>query len=133
MVTTPSARMLRAVRGATTVERDEAVLICDATRELLTTLLARNEASADDVISAFFTVSPDLRSEFPARAARDLGWDHVAMLCSVEMPVPGAIERCVRVLLHVELPVAQHDVQHTYLGGASSLRPDLRSDDGVTR
>ena len=117
---------VRAARGATTVDRDEAQLVCEATRELLSELLARNGATADQVISAIFSVSPDLRSEFPARAARDLGWDHVAMLCTTEMPVPGAIERCVRVLLHVELPVAQRDVQHAYLRGAVGLRPDLR-------
>ena len=117
---------LRAVRGATTIDRDEAQLICEATGELLVEMLSRNDATADQVISAIFTVSPDLRSEFPARAARDLGWDHVAMLCTTEMPVPGAIERCVRVLLHVELAVAQPDVQHAYLRGAAVLRPDLR-------
>jgi chorismate mutase len=122
---TPPIRHLRAIRGATTVDRDEATLVCDATRELLETLLERNDASADDVISAIFSVSPDLRSEFPARAARDLGWDHVAMLCTTEMPVPGAIERCVRVLLHIELAVPQRDVKHAYLRNALVLRPDL--------
>jgi chorismate mutase len=122
---TPPDRSLRAVRGATTVERDEATLVCEATRELLETLLERNTASADDIISAVFSVSPDLRSEFPARAARDLGWDHVAMLCTTEMPVPGAIERCIRVLLHIELTVPQRDVHHAYLRDAVVLRPDL--------
>ena len=121
----PTERNVRAVRGATTVERDEAMLVCDATRELLDEMLARNGATADDVISAVFTVSPDLRSEFPARAARDLGWEHVAMLCTTEMPVPGAIERCVRVMLHVELPGSQRDVKHAYLRNAAVLRPDL--------
>jgi chorismate mutase len=122
---TPAERKVRAVRGATTVERDEAMLVCDATRELLIEMLSRNAATADDVISAVFTVSPDLRSEFPARAARDLGWDHVAMLCTTEMPVPGAMERCVRVMLHVELTGAQRDVKHAYLRQAAGLRPDL--------
>jgi chorismate mutase len=117
---------IRAVRGATTVERDDAQLVCEATRELLQELLGRNGATSDQVISAIFSVSPDLRSEFPARAARDLGWDHVAMLCTTEMPVPGAIDRCIRVLLHLELGVAQRDVQHAYLRGATVLRPDLR-------
>jgi chorismate mutase len=121
----PPLRSLRAVRGATTVDRDEATLVCDATRELLETLLERNAASADDIISAVFSVSPDLRSEFPARAARDLGWDHVAMLCTTEMPVPGAIERCIRVLLHIELAASQRDVHHAYLRNAAVLRPDL--------
>jgi chorismate mutase len=117
---------IRAVRGATTVARDNARLVCDATRELLQELLDRNGATSDQIISAVFSVSPDLRSEFPARAARDLGWDHVAMLCTTEMPVPGALERCIRVLLHIELDVAQRDVQHAYLHDATGLRPDLR-------
>jgi len=121
----PGPRAMRAIRGATTVERDEAQLICAATRELITEMLARNDATLDDVISATFTVSPDLRSEFPARAARDLGWDHVGMLCLVEMPVPGAMERCIRVLIHAELLGSQRDVKHVYLRGAAGLRPDL--------
>jgi chorismate mutase len=119
---------VRALRGATTVDRDEATLICNATRELLTELLARNAATADDVISVFFTVSPDLRSEFPARAARDLGWNHAAMLCATEMPVPGALPLCVRALLHIELAVPQSQVKHVYLHGATQLRPDRTVD-----
>jgi chorismate mutase len=87
-------------------------------------MLARNELPADSVISAFFTVTPDLVSEFPARAARELGWNDVAMLCSTEIPVPGAIERVVRVLLHVEMPV-NSSMKHVYLNGAEELRPDL--------
>jgi chorismate mutase len=121
-------RGIRALRGATTVDHDEAMLVCDATRELLVTLLEKNAATIDDVISAVFSVSADLRSEFPARAARDLGWDHVAMLCTVEMPVPGSLERCIRVLVHAELPVAQRAVKHVYLRGAEGLRPDLSTE-----
>jgi chorismate mutase len=116
---------MRALRGATTVERDEALLICEATGELLDEILTRNSATADDVMSVVFSVSSDLRSEFPARAARDLGWDHVAMLCTTEMPVPGSLERCIRVLVHAELAVPQRAVRHVYLRGASILRPDL--------
>jgi chorismate mutase len=121
---TSSDRRIRGVRGATTVDRDEAIPICDATRELLQELLVRNQAAPDDIVSIIFTVTSDLRSEFPARAARDLGWDDIAMLCSVEMPVPGALERCIRVLMHVEVP-RTHAVRHTYLRGAEILRPDL--------
>lgn len=114
---------VRGIRGATTVARDEALLVRDATRELLTTLIERNTLVPSQIVSAFFTVTPDLRSEFPARAARDLGWDNVPTLCSVEMAVPGALELCIRVLLHVELP-AEHVVRHAYLHGAEVLRPD---------
>ena len=107
------------------LERDEALAICEATTELLSELLTRNEAGVADVVSAVFTVTDDLRSEFPARAARDLGWDDVATLCAVEVPVPvpGALRRCVRVLLHLELPEARA-ARHVYLRGAEGLRPD---------
>jgi chorismate mutase len=112
----PARRRLRGIRSVTTVEYDAAMLICEATRELLTELLARNDATPAAVVSVMFTVTADLRSEFPARAARDLGWDDVAMLCAVEMPVPGAMPRCVRVSLHMELP-EDRVVQHAYLRG----------------
>ena len=117
-------RILRALRGAITVLHDEAMLICDATRQLLEELLRRNQLDPTDVVSAIFTVTADLRSEFPARAARDLGWHEVAMVCVTEMPVPGSIARCIRVLLHVELPVGEAP-KHAYLLGAEELRPDL--------
>ncbi len=117
-------RKLRGVRGATRVARDDAALVREATRELLSELLRRNNITSSDVVSAFFTVTPDLSSEFPARAARELGWDDVAMLCSVEIPVPGAMERVVRVLLHAEL-AGTSEPRHVYLQGAEGLRPDL--------
>lgn len=115
---------IRGVRGATRVERDEPSLVLAATRELLNEVLERNDVTANEVTSAFFTVTPDLVSEFPARAARELGWDDVAMLCGVEIPVPGAMGRVVRVLLHVELPTGA-GARHVYLNGAEELRPDL--------
>jgi chorismate mutase len=117
---------VRALRGAITVERDEASLLHEATRTLLTELLARNALTHHAVISAFFTATEDLRSDFPARAARDLGWGNVPMLCGVEMAVPGAVGRCIRVLLHVELSEGHPAVQHAYLREAATLRPDLR-------
>ena len=116
-------RRVRGVRGATRVERDEPALLIEATRELLIAIMLRNEAAPEDVVSAIFTTTADLTSEFPARAARELGWDDVATLCSVEIPVPGAMASVVRVLLHVELP-ASAPVRHVYLRGAEELRPD---------
>ena len=116
---------VRALRGAITVDRDEAPLIREATRVLLTELLARNALAHHAVISAFFTATSDLCSDFPARAARDLGWHDVPMLCGVEMAVPGAVARCIRVLLHVECPREWHMMRHAYLRGAAVLRPDL--------
>ena len=114
-----------AVRGATTVPSDETMLIHDATSELLAELLRRNELSPDRVISAIFTVTPDLRSEFPARAARDLGLHDVPMLCAVEMSVPGSLTRCIRVLLHVAGPLPAARGCSVYLRDAAALRPDL--------
>ena len=122
--TRSAATQVRGIRGATRVQRDEPGLIRLATRELLSEMLRRNAMTSDFVISAFFTVTPDLVSEFPARAARELGWTDVGMLCSTEIPVPGAIDRVVRVLLHVQLP-ANRSIKHVYLNGAEELRPDL--------
>jgi chorismate mutase len=81
-----------------------------------------------DVISALFTVTSDLTSEFPARAARDLGWVDVPLICTVEIPVPGALPRCIRVLLHIETARAKAAIEHVYLEGARVLRPDLLRD-----
>jgi chorismate mutase len=118
------ATRIRGVRGATCAARDDAESIRAATRDLLTEMMLRNALSQDTIVSAFFTVTPDLVSEFPARAARELGWDDVAMLCSTEIPVPGSMDRVVRVLLHAELPL-NTPVRHVYLNGAEELRPDL--------
>ncbi|HXC25759.1 MAG TPA: chorismate mutase [Gemmatimonadaceae bacterium] len=123
-MTAPGYRF-RGIRGATTVERDEAQLICEATQELLTELLRHNPVTPAQIVSALFTVTPDLRSEFPARAARELGWHEVPMLCATEMAVPGALTRCIRVLLHVELPEGHAAIQPVYLRGATALRPDV--------
>lgn len=115
---------IRGLRGATRVVNDDPDSIRSATRELLSEMLHRNDATSNSVVSAFFTVTPDLVSEFPARAARDLGWNDVAMLCSTEIPVPGSMDRLVRVLLHVELAM-NSSTKHVYLNGAEELRPDL--------
>ena len=125
---TESDRRIRAVRGATTVERDEPALILDATREMLATIVERNVLRTEDIVSVLFTVTADLRSEFPARAARELGWTDVPLLCTVEIPVPGALGHCVRALLHADIPRARADIRHVYLRGARVLRPDLLSE-----
>jgi chorismate mutase len=115
---------LRAIKGATTVAVDGAREICDATSELLGVLLAANGLGVGDVVSLFLTATPDLRSEFPARGAREAGWDDVPMLCAAELSVPGALPRCIRALVHVELPAGRLP-RHEYLRGARVLRPDL--------
>jgi chorismate mutase len=118
------ATRIRGLRGAIRVQRDDSESIRSATRELLGEMLRRNQLISDSVISAFFTVTPDLVSEFPARAAREIGWNDVAMLCSTEIPVPGSMDRIVRVLLHAEV-ATKSSATHVYLNGAEELRPDL--------
>lgn len=120
---------LRALRGATTVTADEAPLLADATQELLHTLMERNGLDVSQVISAFFTCTTDLASVFPAQAARDMGWTQVAMLCSSELPVRGALPRCIRVLLHVDLDSSAVP-RHAYLRDAVALRGDLEESPG---
>ena len=121
-------RPMRAIRGATTVESDTPEQIRGATRELLETIVARNDFTSGDVISAIFTVTDDLRSEFPAHAARELGWLDVPLLCTMEIPVPGSLGKCIRVLLHIESAKARTEIRHVYLHDARGLRPDLVSD-----
>ena len=121
---------LRALRGATTVAADEAPLLLDATQELLRTLLERNALQSSQVISAFFTCTSDLVSAYPAQGARDLGWTQVPLLCAAELPVRGALARCVRVLLHVDVPADAPPPRHAYLRGAVSLRGDLEDGTG---
>ncbi len=111
-----------AIRGATTVVRDAPDLILDATRELLDQLVAANALHPDQIVSAIFTVTQDLHSEFPARAAREMGWHDVALLCTVEIDVKGALQRCIRVLLHVSSGRPRNEVKHVYLREAVTLR-----------
>lgn len=118
-------RPARAIRGATTVDSDSPAQIRHATRELLETIVARNGITSADVISAIFTVTHDLTSEFPAHAARELGWLEVPLLCTLEIPVPGSLARCIRVLLHVETRASRAEIRHVYLHDARALRPDL--------
>jgi chorismate mutase len=123
-------RHLGAIRGATTVDLDDATAIRAATAELLRRIVALNALAPSDILSALFTVTADLRSAFPAHAARELGWNDVALLCTMEIPVPGAIERCVRVLLHVETTTPRERLRHVYLRGARALRPEWADDPG---
>ena len=126
----PHERHLGAIRGATTVDEDEPTRVRAATVELLRRIVELNSLSSGDVLSAIFTVTPDLRSEFPAHAARELGWTDVALLCTMEIPVPGAVERCIRVLLHVETRTPRDQLRHVYLRSARALRPEWADDAG---
>jgi chorismate mutase len=114
----------RGLRGATTADADTAESILDATRELLANLIEANGVCADDVASAIFTVTPDLRAAFPATVARDLGWHDVALLDAQEIDVPGAVPRCIRVLIHWNTDKRSDQLVHVYLKDATRLRPD---------
>lgn len=116
---------LRAVRGATTVEEDSSEQVSLRTAELVTEILSRNQISPEDLISIVFTATPDLVSDFPAVAARGIGLSDVPLLCCQEIPVRGAMERCVRVLIHFYTPLQRAEVRHVYLRGARQLRLDL--------
>ncbi len=116
---------VRAVRGATQVEQDDREQVLEATTELLESVLERNGLSHDDLISVVFTATPDLTSEFPAYAARQMGITDVPLLCAAEIDVPGAMPRVLRLLAHVETALPRSELRHVYLRGAAGLRTDL--------
>jgi chorismate mutase len=117
---------LFALRGATTVDRNEPDAILDATEALLREILARNALEPDGFVSCIFTLTDDLDAEFPAVAARRIGFGRVPLLCAREVPVPGALPMVIRVLAHYHAP-EDHAAQHVYLGEARRLRADLES------
>jgi len=117
----------RGVRGATTVETDDREQILNATRQLLALMIRRNEINSQDVASAMFTVTKDLSAEFPALAARQLGWIEVPLICAYEMTVADSLPRCIRILLHWNTNKPQSEILHTYVHEAKKLRPDLSS------
>ncbi|MBE3040596.1 MAG: chorismate mutase [Chloroflexi bacterium] len=117
---------VRGVRGAITVKSDEPEEILAATRQLLSAIIQANPSlQPDDLASVFFTSTDDLHSTYPALAARQLGWGHVPLLCTQEIPIPGGLPRCIRVLLHWNTGLSQQDIHHIYLEEAVRLRPDL--------
>ena len=115
----------RGVRGATTAEENSREAILQATRQLLALMIRQNKIDATDVASATFSTTVDLNAEFPALAARQLGWLDVPLLCTNEINVPGSLNRCVRILIMWNTNVPQNEIQHVYLKGAVQLRPDL--------
>ncbi|MDD2234016.1 MAG: chorismate mutase [Desulfitobacteriaceae bacterium] len=116
---------VRGIRGATTVEENTAELIKAATKDLLQVIVQENSLSLEDIVSAVFTVTPDLNTDFPASSAREIGWDRVPLLCATEIPVSGALALCIRVLLHVNTTLGQSEIKHVYLNNAVGLRKDL--------
>jgi chorismate mutase len=125
---TNEAIRLRGIRGATTVESNTTDAILEATGELLSAIIDANGLQEDDVASVFFSATQDLNAEFPALAARHMGWSHVALTCMQEMYVPGSLPLCIRILMHANTTKAQSEVQFVYLRGARVLRPDLANE-----
>jgi chorismate mutase len=117
---------MHALRGAISVPEDDSAEILDATAELMSEIMARNELEPDHVVSCIFTVTEDLTAEFPAVAARALGFERVPLLCAREIPVPGSLPRVIRVLLHY-YAAEDHEPAHVYLREASTLREDLQA------
>jgi chorismate mutase len=115
---------LHGIRGATTVSRNDAAEILEATDELLRTLIAANDIEPDDIVSGLFTVTRDLDAAFPARAAEEFGWNIVALLHATEIPVPGSLPKCIRLLVHAYTSRTREEIKHCYLRGATVLRPD---------
>ncbi|KQX66475.1 chorismate mutase [Angustibacter sp. Root456] len=116
---------VRAIRGAIQLDVDEREHLLASTRELVGEVMRANALSSEQLISIIFTVTADLRSEFPAVAARELGLGDVPLLCTVEIDVPGSLPRVVRLMAHAELDVPRAQVQHVYLRGATALRLDI--------
>lgn len=116
---------VRAIRGATQLDRDDREHLFERTAELVRGVLAANEIGTEDLISILFTCTPDLRSDFPAAAAREMGMGDVPLMCAVEMDVPGALPRVVRLMAHANLDRPRTAVHHVYLHGATVLRRDL--------
>ena len=120
---------VRGVRGATTSASNSREDILLAAHDLITGIIEANEIVVDDVASILFSTTADLNAEFPAVAARNLGFTNTALECLVEMNVPGSLARCIRVLMHVNSDKQQKEIRHIYLKNAKSLRADLIDDD----
>lgn len=119
---------VRGIRGATTVCEDQAEAVLSATRELLLAILEANPTlRPEDIASAFFTVTHEIHAVYPARAARDLGWGEVPLMCAQEIPVPGSVPCCIRVMVLWNTELSQKEIRHVYLRDAVQLRPDLVS------
>ena len=116
---------VRAIRGATQLEADEREHLLERTAELVRAVLEANDLGSEDLISILFTVTPDLHSEFPAAAGRQIGLTDVPLMCMQEIDVPHALPRVVRMMLHADSPQSREKIQHVYLHGAVKLRPDL--------
>lgn len=118
--------MVRAIRGAITIESNTVEEILKETKTLLTELEKANNLILDDVISIIFSSTKDLDAGFPAVAARQLGWTDIALMCTNEIDVPGSLKMCIRVMMHVNTEKRNKELKHVYMKGAKVLRPDLQ-------
>jgi chorismate mutase len=116
---------VRAIRGAIQLDVDEREHVLSATRELVVAVLEANALSKDDVISIMFTATHDVRSEFPAVAARELGLGDVPLMCAQELDIVGAMPRVIRLMVHISTTLPRDQITHVYLRGATALRRDL--------
>lgn len=118
--------LIRGVRGATTVTVNESSAILEATEQLALAMIEANDIEPDAIASVIVSTTPDVTAVFPARAIRSIeGWTFVPVMCTHEMDVPGAIEKCIRIMMHVNTQKRQQDIQHIYQNEAIKLRPDL--------
>jgi chorismate mutase len=120
-----SAERVRAIRGATTVEHDTRDEVIARTQELVAAIVSRNGIDDDAMVSIFFTATDDIRSAFPAEAAREAGLTRVPLMCARELAIDGGIERCIRIMLHVYTSLGADELRHPYLHRARQLRTDL--------
>lgn len=120
--------MIRGVRGATTVSANSEAEIIAATEEMLAKVIEVNQIQPESVASVLISTTEDIDAAFPAKALRKFeGWTYVPVMCMREIPVPGSLKKCIRVMMHVNTSVSQQDIHHVYLKGAVVLRPDLGS------
>ncbi|WP_066640023.1 chorismate mutase [Desulfolucanica intricata] len=117
---------VRGIRGAITVNNNTVIEIAEATQELLQVMVKQNEVKPEDIASVIFTVTSDLNAGFPAAAARQMGWYHVPMMGAVETNVPGSLEKCIRILMHINTSKSQTQIKHVYLRKAVQLRRDIK-------
>jgi chorismate mutase len=115
---------VRGIRGAITVEANQKEAIITATEEMLEEICRLNQFDPEEITSAFFTVTGELTATFPAEAARKRGWTMVPMLCATEIPVPGSVPMCIRVMIHLNTTKRADEIRHVYLRRAVALRPD---------
>jgi chorismate mutase len=119
-------KVIRGVRGATTVENNSEMEIVDATELLLEEMIKNNEINPENVASIFISVTEDITAEFPAKAVRRFkGWSYVPVMCMREIPVPNSLKQCIRIMMHLNTTKSQKEIHHAYLEGAKILRPDL--------